>query len=245
MLSLFILSAAVIAGLMLAGRWYVSTDTKNLLKVLRWLLLGIVFSIVLFFIFSGRLTWAFAALPALLPWFFRLRTVARAAKTFSRMRQSHGAGFSSKSTGRNSNIETRYLRMCLDNDTGVMDGEVIAGPYIGQFLDNMSVQDLIQLRRLCDKDDPESGRVLEVYLDRRHPDWREENSETSESSSSPRTSAMGRAEAIQILGLREGFTKSEIKQAHRRLISGMHPDHGGSNFLAAQINRAKDVLLKE
>ena len=245
MLSLFILSAAVIAGLIVVGRWYVSTDIKTLLKVLRWLLLGIVFSIVLFFIFSGRLTWAFAALPALLPWFFRLRTLARAAKTFSRMRQSYGASFSSKSTGRNSSIETRYLRMCLNNDTGVMDGEVIAGPYIGQFLDNMSVQDLIQLRRLCDKDDPESGRVLEVYLDRRHPDWREENSEASESSRSPRTSAMGRAEAIQILGLREGFTKSEIKQAHRRLISGMHPDHGGSNFLAAQINQAKDVLLKE
>ena len=56
---------------------------------------------------------------------------------------------------------------------------------------------------------------------------------------------MGRAEAIQILGLGEGFTKSEIKQAHRHLISGMHPDHGGSNFLAAQINQAKDVLLKE
>ena len=118
MLSLFILSVAVIAGLILAGRWYVSTDTKNLLKVLRWLLLGSVCSVVLFFIFSGRLTWAFAALPALLPWFFRLRTVARVAKTFSRMRQSYGAGFSSKSTGRNSNIETRYLRMCLNNDTG-------------------------------------------------------------------------------------------------------------------------------
>ena len=245
MLSLFILSAAVIAGLIVVGRWYVSTDIKTLLKVLRWLLLGIVFSIVLFFIFSGRLTWAFAALPALLPWFFRLRTFARAAKTFSRMRQSYGAGLSSKSTGRNSNIETRYLRMCLDNETGVMDGEVIAGPYIGQLLNNMSVQDLIQLRQLCDKDDPESGRVLEVFLDRRRPGWREENSETSESSSSPRTSAMGRAEAIQILGLREGFTKSEITQAHRRLISGIHPDHGGSNFLAAQINQAKDVLLRE
>ena len=243
MLSLFILSAAVIAGLILASRWYISTDTKNLLKVLRWLLLGSVLSAVLFFIFSGRLTWAFAALPALLPWFFRLRTLARAAKTFSRMRQSNGAGFSSQSTGRNSNIETQYLRMCLNNDTGVMNGKVRTGPYTGQFLDNMSLQNLIQLRQLCEKDDPESCRVLDVYLDRCHPDWREENSETSESSNSPRTSSMSRAEAIQILGLRKGFTDSDIKQAHRRLISGIHPDHGGSNFLAAQINQAKDVLL--
>ena len=245
MLSLFILSAAVIAGLILASRWYISTDTKNLLKVLRWLLLGSVLSAVLFFIFSGRLTWAFAALPALLPWFFRLRTLARAAKTFSRMRQSNGAGFSSQSTGRNSNIETQYLRMCLNNDTGVMNGKVRTGPYTGQFLDNMCLQDLIQLRQLCEKDDPESGRVLEVYLDRCHPDWRGANSETSESSDSPRTSSMGRAEAIQILGLGDDFTDSDIKQAHRRLISGLHPDHGGSNFLAAQINQAKDVLLKE
>ena len=244
MLSLFILSTALIAGLILAGRWYVSTDTKMLLKVLRWLLLAIVFSVVLFFLSSGRLTWAFAALPALLPWFFRLRTFARAAKTFSRMRQSSDPGFSSKSTVRNSNIETRYLRMSLDNDTGVMDGEVIAGPYLGQLLANMSVYDLMQLKRLCDMDDPESVRVLEVYLDRSHPAWRELNSERSESSSSPQIPTMGRAEAIQILGLREDCTDSEVKQAHRRLISGMHPDHGGSNFLAAQINEAKDVLLK-
>ena len=134
--------------------------------------------------------------------------------------------------------------MSLDNYTGVMDGEAIAGPYLGQLLANMSVYDLIKLTRLCDIDDPESVRVLEVYFDRSHPDWRELYSETSERSTSPRTPTMGRAEAIQILGLRENCTESEIKQAHRRFISGMHPDHGGSNFLSAQINEAKDVLLK-
>ena len=64
----FILGVALLAGMLLAGRWYATADTKTLLKVLKWVLLGTVVSVVIFFIISGRLAWALAALPALLPW---------------------------------------------------------------------------------------------------------------------------------------------------------------------------------
>jgi DnaJ family protein C protein 19 len=59
----------------------------------------------------------------------------------------------------------------------------------------------------------------------------------------PGRPAMGRDEAYQILGLRAGASEAEIRAAHRRLMQGAHPDHGGSDWLAARINQARDVLL--
>lgn len=61
--------------------------------------------------------------------------------------------------------------------------------------------------------------------------------------SASRTGAMSRTEALSVLGLSEGATKDEIIAAHRRLIRQAHPDKGGSSYLAAKINQAKDVLL--
>jgi hypothetical protein len=54
---------------------------------------------------------------------------------------------------------------------------------------------------------------------------------------------MGRAEAMEVLGLSEGATRDDVVAAHRRLMQRLHPDAGGSDYLAAQINQARDVLL--
>ena len=125
-----------------------------------------------------------------------------------------------------------------------MGGKVIKGPYTGRHLDDMGVADLIKLWQQCDKDDPESSRVVAAYLDRAHPDWREGAEDAPEDGvNSAPSGVMDRFQALQVLGLSEGATAAEVKDAYRRLIAGMHPDHGGSDFLAAQINQAKDVLL--
>lgn len=55
--------------------------------------------------------------------------------------------------------------------------------------------------------------------------------------------AMSVEEAIEILGLKPGYTKEDVKLAHRRMMQKVHPDRGGSDYLAAQINKAKDTLL--
>lgn len=59
----------------------------------------------------------------------------------------------------------------------------------------------------------------------------------------PRAGAMSREEAYEVLGLHPGAGKTEIREAHRRLMRGAHPDAGGSDWLAARINQARDILL--
>ncbi len=253
MFPFLILGLAILAGALLAGRWFSTADPKVLVKALKWVLLGVIVMVALFFLFTGRMAWAFFALPALLPWLMRARTAHRMFKTFSRMTSGWG------DTGQSSDVETRFLRMALDHDSARMSGEVIYGDYAGRALTGMSLDELVDLLQTCRAEDQPSAQVLEAYLDREHPDWREGVEEEAPGDRGEDAGGNGggagsrgpvrgkgsmtRGEALEILGLEPKAGDQEIKDAHHRLISNMHPDHGGSTYLAAQINQAKDVLL--
>jgi hypothetical protein len=59
----------------------------------------------------------------------------------------------------------------------------------------------------------------------------------------PRSSAMTRAEAFEVLGIAPSSSKADIQAAYIRLMQAAHPDRGGSDWLAARINQARDILL--
>jgi len=71
-----------------------------------------------------------------------------------------------------------------------------------------------------------------------------QNQQAHTSSPPPRSQQnMSKEEAIEVLGLNPDYNKDDVIQAHRRMMQKVHPDRGGSDYLAAQINRAKDTLL--
>jgi len=239
MITLFLLGIALLVGLILFGRWYVTANPKEALKALKWI--GICFFVIIscFFVFSGRLSWVFFGIPVLLPWLMRARAVARVAKTFRRMSQANEG----VKRGNTSNVETQFFKMTLDHDNGNMSGTISEGNHSGTDIEDMTTQQLIVLLNTCLLEDANSARILEAYLDRNRPDWHDYVDESDASTQRANTTSMDRTLALQILGLSQGVTDKAIKEAHRKLISGMHPDHGGSDYLAAQINQAKDFLL--
>ena len=136
--------------------------------------------------------------------------------------------------------------MSLDHDSGDLDGVVLEGPLEGRRLGELTREDLLGLLATCRAEDPKSATVLEAYLTRNHGDaWHggEDAGEGEQAGGSGGPQAMGLVEARQILCVEAGATREDIIQAHRRLIQKMHPDHGGSTFLAAKINQAKQTLL--
>ncbi|KAB2919775.1 MAG: DnaJ domain-containing protein [Hyphomicrobiaceae bacterium] len=152
-------------------------------------------------------------------------------------------GGAQKSAGQTSRVTTEHLEMELDHDTGEIRGHVLKGFFAGRTLESLAPVEMAHLWQDCRFADPQSAQILEAYLDRVHPTWREDMARADGTSDTGPNGAMSRAQALDILGLKEGASDDEIRRAHRELMMRMHPDRGGSTFLAAKINEAKDVLL--
>ena len=160
-------------------------------------------------------------------------------------------GGAQKSAGQTSRVATEYLEVELDHDTGEVRGRVLKGAFAGRNLEDLTPLDMARLWQDCRFADPQSAQILEAALDRTHPSWREDlaraDGEPASGAGSGATGspsgAMTRAQALQVLGLQEGAGEDDIRRAHRELMMKMHPDRGGSTYIAAKINEAKDVLL--
>ena len=153
-----------------------------------------------------------------------------------------GAGSAQPSPGQSSRIETDHLEVELDHETGQIRGRVLKGFFAGRDLETLIPVEMAHLWQDCRFADPQSAQIIETYLDRVHPTWREDMARAQGDSSGP-DGHMTRAQALDILGLSEGASDDAIRRAHRDLMMKMHPDRGGSTFLAAKVNEAKDVLL--
>jgi hypothetical protein len=152
-----------------------------------------------------------------------------------------------KSGGQQSHVRSQFIDMTLDHDTGALEGRILAGPQAGHRLDEFTLIELISLARSFDA---ESWSLLESYLDRRFPAWRDDVQDAGAGRRSREDSRMASRgkmtteEAYQILGLKPGVGREEISRAHRGLMKKLHPDQGGPTYLAARVNEAKDVLLR-
>jgi hypothetical protein len=139
-----------------------------------------------------------------------------------------------------------WIVLVHDSTTGRIRGQVLKGGFAGQDLDALSLAQLWHLGSELSRADPNSLSLLEAYMDRRQPSWREDlQSDLGSRSHHPAgKSPMTEEEAYQILGLDPGADAAEISRAYRQLMKKLHPDQGGSNDLASRINQAKDVLTR-
>jgi hypothetical protein len=150
-----------------------------------------------------------------------------------------------RSPGSTSRVRSALIEMELDHDTGEMDGTVLAGIFAGRRLNAFNEAGLQQLLAECRAGDPDGVRLLEAYLERRFPHSQGKARENEEAQAEGKTHSgvMTEEEAYQILGLELGASPDDIRQAHRMLMKKLHPDQGGSTYLAARVNQAKDFLL--
>jgi hypothetical protein len=148
-----------------------------------------------------------------------------------------------KSTGQKSRVATSLLAMELDHDSGTMDGDVLSGPSQGRRLSSLSDAELIAFHALCSRAPDQSRALFEAWLDRNRGEWRETWGKGNASAAPASSGKMSVEEARAVLGVKAEASEDEIRAAHRRLMKDFHPDKGGSDYLAAKINQAKDVLL--
>ena len=218
--------------------WYRRAPPAQRRKIRNRGLIGALAALLLIGLVTGRLQPLFALALAAIPVLMRVVSLIQAAQTL----KSIGGAFKSArgpSPGQSSDVRTRYLHMSLDHDSGDLDGRVLEGKLRGRRLSDLPLEALVELLAECQREDAESCPLLESFLDRVHgPEWRHE---TQAPGPMP---GMSHSEAYEILGLSPGASDEEVVAAHRRLIQKLHPDRGGSDYLAAKLNEAKEVLLR-
>ena len=228
---LLLLIAAIV------GLWYWWSYQKNLAENKRkpflwrsgfWLILAL----TLYFIITGRMHWLGAGIAALIP---VLRTLlvwgTRAGpllRLFGRFKTSP------------SQFRTQFLVISMNFTTGSVEGEIISGDYNGKKLSELSQDELKQLSQQYKTVDKESYVLLQAYLIRSGSS----NDQAYQQYNPDNFNQLSEAEAYEILGLPKTASKDEVVKAHKRLMQRMHPDRGGSDYLAAKINAAKDQLVK-
>ena len=155
------------------------------------------------------------------------------------------AGFSArtqKTAGQTSQVRSAYLEMELDHDSGEMRGRIVAGRHQGVPLERLDVK---TLAALLDEIDEESRALLVAYLDRRDSSWSEyAQGHAAAGRAAGSSGKMTEQEAYQILGVQPGASADDITRAHRSLMKKLHPDQGGSTYLAARVNEAKEILSR-
>lgn len=230
-----LLGGAAVVGALVLYQILFRADLRRVVRYMRWIVGGAVALLTALLLFRGQI--GVASITGYLA-FMILRFGRVGPWSF----ESGTIGDDNEST-----VKSRFITMTLDHDTGEVVGKVVAGAFKGADLGDLGEQETRQLLAEVGFD-PDSLALLETWLDKNRSGWREYFAE--EDASEGPAGGSGAAvdpdqEAYDVLGLKPGATPEEIREAHRKLMMGVHPDQGGSNYLAAKINAAKDRLLKK
>lgn len=235
----FLLAGAVALVVLYLGSLFLQGEIRQLVRTLRWIVGGVlVIGAALVGLRGQMLLASFMAAGGLgVLMRGRLGPI------------DFGAGMSSPNNV--STVSSAYLDMKLEHETGSVSGTVRAGHFSGRELADLTAEECWALYDEL-SDDPDSLALFKSWLDANRKGWRdyfasEFGAETSEEETESQSGAgvSGLEEAYEVLGLKPGAGPDAIKAAHRTLMKKVHPDTGGSAFLAAKINQAKDLLLKE
>jgi hypothetical protein len=225
---------AAVAAVWWVSRFFATANPTVMAKRIK--LIGGAFALVAaaVLLVRGRFDMAFM-LGGLAAWLFG----------WSGIRMPGFAGRTRPSPGSVSRVRSPMIEMELDHDSGEMNGTVLAGAFTGRALKDLEESALRRVYDECRASDPDGLRLLEAYLDRRFAGWREHAQAHADAGSGrAQAGAMTEEEAYQILGVQPGAAPDEIRRAHRTLMMKLHPDQGGTTYLAARINEAKDILLR-
>lgn len=223
-----LIALLVLVGLMAFLGWYGKASDEDRNRALKNLLIWGIAGALLLLVITGRIPWLFAIISAALPFWRKIMAARSLLGTFQRFT---GQSF-------NTRLTTQWLRIQFDVVARKIDAEILQGQYTGQHLsqlDDAAVQTLLDE---CSAD-KQSVAAIHAYLRARHSGW------GGTSSPASINTELSRTQALEILGLEETASEDDIRKAHKRLMQKVHPDRGGSDYLAAQINAAKDYLLND
>lgn len=228
--------------LYIGGLWATRVPPATILNAAKWIFVGIALCLGLVAVATGRWNLIWMVAVAGLPWIIKLSAF------LSRVKTATGGNSSGESE-----IETGLFSFWLDHESGQMDGRIRSGVFAGQCLSDLQLEDILILYAEAQQHDTRAVPILETYLDRSYPHWRQIRDEQRDSAqdqgqnqqSEPETDAQisTRLEALQVLGLADPVDDVAIREAHRRLMKQAHPDVGGSDAWAARLNQAKEFLL--
>ncbi len=221
------LGLLLLLGVMWFMSWYGKAGNAERNKALKTGLLYFVAIALLLLVISGRIPVLFAAISAAIPFLHRLlayRGLIGAAGRFA------GKRFGP------TKLTTKWLIIEYDMGRRSLDASIILGQFEGQKFSTLSESELNSLLAEV-HDDFQSRTAVNAYIMMRSGSASQNTAQENHSNGK-----MSVSQAYEVLGLEANASKDDIKQAHKRLMQKLHPDRGGSSYLATQINQAKDVL---
>lgn len=151
-----------------------------------------------------------------------------------------------RSAKNKSSFTSSWVKIFIHRPSGVVDGEVLQGDYRGRRLSSLKRSDLDRLLESLRQHDRKGFLLLQSYLIMRFRQSAQGQPAGEQPAGEQPTmnKGMDREEALRILGLSEGADEEAVKAAHKQLMQKLHPDRGGSTYLSAKVNEARDFLLK-